>query len=231
MFQLNGFKVKAGFPLVDNLCLHSWHKLIRYNKIRYSGYENHLFQMIYLLVSSFLAQMDRRGRSRCAGSWTLSQRRRVKTKVRQVLSKHQFTGFCLSQSFFVTTLTSRSPAAETESQSVVAAPRAGEQRGYKSTVSVCCLYLAEVKGLLVRGLALRSSLSAAPIEAYFAEGEKDLRLFLSVGLFSLNLWACERWPHVSFTTDIHRNVKHTQPITHASVLKEVTNMVQMNKRS
>lgn len=40
-------------------------------------------------------------------------------------------------SCFVATLTSRSPASEPEGQSVVSAPpRAGEQRGYKNTVSV-----------------------------------------------------------------------------------------------
>lgn len=38
-----------------------------------------------ILFSFFFPQMDKRGKSPYAGSWTLWQKRRVKTKVRQVL--------------------------------------------------------------------------------------------------------------------------------------------------
>lgn len=88
MFELNRFRVTDSSPVVHRSCLHSWHKLVRYSIIS---------EMIYLLVLFLiLVQMGRSGKSRCGGSWILSQRRRAKTKVRRVLSERQFTGSWLS---------------------------------------------------------------------------------------------------------------------------------------
>lgn len=54
-------------------------------QIRKSRYGNRLFQVIYFGPFFPHVQMDRRGKSRWEGSWTRSQKRKAKTKVRQLL--------------------------------------------------------------------------------------------------------------------------------------------------
>lgn len=81
-------------------------------KIRKSRYGNRLFQVIYFGPFFPHVQMDRRGKSRWEGSWTRSQKRKAKTKVRQLLLTHtlifcHFTGFSPSASLCLELFLSR----------------------------------------------------------------------------------------------------------------------------
>lgn len=140
MFQLKGFEFIDSFPSVVNLRLHSWHKLIRYNKWD-------KIQQIWKpfvsddLFSCFFPGADGQKRKKSLRR-KLDSLAKEKSKDKGTPSSSDthwhFAGFSLFtylffQSVFVTSV---SAASETEPQSVDSAPQAGEQRGYNNTVSV-----------------------------------------------------------------------------------------------
>lgn len=162
-----------------NSCLHSWHKLIKYNnpdkkeQIWESFVSGDLFWPFFPPCAD--GQKRKKSLRRKLDSLAKEKSKDKGTPTSfnthsDILPFHRLFSLCISLPSVVVTTVSIPPSLpppnqwDIEVQSVVSTPRAGEQGGYKNSFCLLgfnSLYLALVERLLVRGLALRISHCAA----------------------------------------------------------------------